>query len=219
MPVITPAYPAMCATHNISNSTKKIILREMDRAGGIVDKIMRGVLEWNAFFTRHTFFTQDYQYYLRIIASSTNKEAQAVWSGTVESKVRHLVMGIERDEAACRSIELVHPYVKGYERVHHCKNEDQVQQVKKGSVNYQAQGTKTETTDEINDPKHAAAMQNGVENGAEKIETSQEQETQAETTVIYTTTYYVGLQLRQSKSPGHRCTRLTSLLQTRQRRS
>jgi hypothetical protein len=32
MPIITPAYPSMCATHNISMSTKAVILRELQRA-------------------------------------------------------------------------------------------------------------------------------------------------------------------------------------------
>ena len=32
MPVITPAYPSMCATHNITSSTQKVILAELSRA-------------------------------------------------------------------------------------------------------------------------------------------------------------------------------------------
>lgn len=31
MPIITPAYPSMCATHNISSSTMSVIKNEMLR--------------------------------------------------------------------------------------------------------------------------------------------------------------------------------------------
>lgn len=31
MPIITPAYPSMCATHNVTQSTKKIIEEEFKR--------------------------------------------------------------------------------------------------------------------------------------------------------------------------------------------
>src|SRR6266498_5008693 len=95
MPIITPAYPSMCATHNITESTKKVILKELHRGGDICDNIMTGKLSWSELFVRHSFFTKDYKYYISIIASSTNKEAQLVWSGLVESKVRQLVMQLD----------------------------------------------------------------------------------------------------------------------------
>lgn len=69
MPIITPAYPSMCATHNISVSTKTVILRELQRGGDIVDKIFMKQLKWSDLFARHTFFSQDYKYYLSITSS------------------------------------------------------------------------------------------------------------------------------------------------------
>jgi poly(A) polymerase len=179
----------MCATHNVSLSTKAVILRELNRAGDIVDKIFVGQLQWSDLFARHSFFSQDYKYYLSITSSSTSKEAQSVWSGLVESKLRHLVGALDRKS----SIEVAHPFPKGFERIHNCKSEKEIEAVKAGSTQYQAKGTKTETTDATKDPTHAAA----AENGGESItvpEPVQTNETNDYT--LYTTTYYIGLELK-----------------------
>lgn len=79
MPIITPAYPSMCATHNITKSTKEIIMREMKRAAEIMDKIMVGEAEWNSLFKKHEFFTNGYKYYLAIVAASKDAEGQLMW--------------------------------------------------------------------------------------------------------------------------------------------
>lgn len=79
MPVITPNYPCMCSTHNITKSTKSVILREMERANGIVNDIMLGNAPWSKLFERHTFFTQDYKVYLRVLAAARTKEEQLKW--------------------------------------------------------------------------------------------------------------------------------------------
>ncbi|KAI2383092.1 polynucleotide adenylyltransferase, partial [Ophidiomyces ophidiicola] len=186
MPIITPAYPSMCATHNISLSTKAVILRELKRGGDIVDKIFLGQHRWNDLFGKHTFFSKDYKYYLSITASSSTKEAESVWSGLVESKLRHLVLALDRKS----SFEIAHPFPKGFERVHNCKDEKEAEIVKSGSTQFQVKGIKTATTDETNDPVHVAATEN--ERGAIHMP-----ETGAvSSSTIYTTTYYIGLELK-----------------------
>ncbi|EAW07294.1 polynucleotide adenylyltransferase [Aspergillus clavatus NRRL 1] len=189
MPIITPAYPSMCATHNVSMSTKAVILRELQRGGDIVDKIFLKQMTWNDLFARHSFFTQDYKYYLSITASSKTKEAESVWSGLVESKIRHLVGALDRKN----TIAVAHPFPKGFERVHLVSSEEEAEAVKNGSTKYQDKGTKTETTDETNDIAHQAAAQNGVEN-AEVEPVGQKENGDSRT--IYTTTYYIGLELK-----------------------
>lgn len=196
MPIITPAYPSMCATHNISMSTKTVILRELQRGGDVVDKIFTKQLSWNDLFTRHTFFTQDYKYYLSITASSKTKEDEAVWSGLVESKLRHLVGALDRKAI----IAVAHPFPKGFERIHMITNAEEMEAVKNGSTKYQAKGTTTETTDETKDPAHEAAAQNGMENAnvappTEQTEQS-EQKLEGGSHTVYTTTYYIGLELK-----------------------
>jgi len=196
MPIITPAYPSMCATHNITDSTKKIILKELHRGGDICDKIMTGKLNWSELFTRHTFFTKDYKYYLSVVASSTNKDAQNVWSGLVESKLRQLVIALDWQGV----VEVAHPFNKGFERIHTCPSREAIDAVQVGSLQYQNRDSKTETTDQTNDPKHAAAAQNAAEDLAlPQVDKVPEQNGEGETTV-YTTTYYVGIELKPGSS-------------------
>lgn len=156
----------------------------------MVDKIFMGQLTWNDLFSRHSFFSSDYKYYLSITSSSKTKEAQSVWSGLVESKLRHLVGALDRKS----SIEVAHPFPKGFEREHTCKNDEEAEAVKNGSVQYQAQGTKTETTDQTNDPTHAAALENEATDI--HVPETQQQQNGEGTRTMYTTTYYIGLELK-----------------------
>ncbi|CCX04395.1 Similar to Poly(A) polymerase pla1; acc. no. Q10295 [Pyronema omphalodes CBS 100304] len=128
MPVITPNYPCMCSTHNITKSTKAVILREMDRSLNIIHEIMDGKSPWSKLFAPHTFFTQDYRYYLRVISAARTKDEQLLWSGLVESKLRHLVSKLEMLD----NIQLAHPFNKGFEYEVECNNEDEVMRVIRG---------------------------------------------------------------------------------------
>jgi len=193
MPIITPAYPSMCATHNITSSTKKIISRELERGGDLVDKIFTGQLTWKDLFDKHTFFTKGYKYYLSINSASLSKEAQLVWSGMIESKVRLLVTQLEQDI----HIEIAHPFNKGFERVHRIRNEEERDAVLNGSMKYQASDIKTETTDVVNDPLHMAAAQDGGENIAPSNGAEDTTMNGKEESTLYTTTYYIGIELAE----------------------
>ena len=78
MPIITPAYPSMCSTHNVTYSTFEVMKAELKRAAEIVDEIASGHAEWPQLFEQHDFFTR-YRNYLQITASSTTPEAQLKW--------------------------------------------------------------------------------------------------------------------------------------------
>jgi poly(A) polymerase len=132
MPVITPAYPSMCATFNITRSSMTIINRELKRGIEISEAIMRGGRPWSDLFVKHTFFTNGYKYYISVISASKTKEAHKIWSGYVESKVRMLVQKLEQHP----SIALAHPFNKGYERRHRCKDTAEVEQVQDGSLDF-----------------------------------------------------------------------------------
>ncbi|KAI9721764.1 MAG: hypothetical protein M1812_002099 [Candelaria pacifica] len=196
MPIITPAYPSMCSTHNVTKSTREIVKREVARGGDIVGKIWDGRSEWKDLFTRHTFFTQGYKNYLSIIAASRSKEAQQLWSGRVESKVRLLAMALDDEE----TVILAHPFNKGFDRVHECKSEEEVDKVLKGSLQFQAKGTKTETTDLKNDPKHGAAAQDEGDNINMPAVTEEVEQDGVEHHRIFTTTYYVGIEISTDKT-------------------
>ena len=196
MPIITPAYPAMCATHNIGPTTKKIIIQELERGGDITDKISFGKLQWKDLFTKHTYFTKDYKYYLSIISGSTSKDAQASWSGFVESKVRLLVQSLESQG----SIAVARLFNKGFTREHRCTDENERTAVLHGEMQYQAANVKTETTDTIKDPLHNAVAQGGADATAMTNGNSQITQDGTEPNGFYTTTYYIGIELAQGLS-------------------
>ncbi|KAI5850064.1 Poly(A) polymerase central domain-containing protein [Tricharina praecox] len=175
MPVITPNYPCMCSTHNITKSTKSVILREMERANGIVNDIMLGNAPWSKLFERHTFFTQDYKVYLRVLAAARTKEEQLKWSGLVESKLRHLVAKLEQLE----NIQLAHPFNKGFEYEAVCDTEDEALRV-------------------AHDGHHIVP---GTTNGVTADGTSSDETGEKPEKIgVFTTSFYVGLVLDTSQA-------------------
>ena len=190
MPIITPAYPSMCATHNICWSTKEVIGRELKRAGLLMEQVMANKQPWKDLFGKHTFFTEGYKYYLCVNSSSTTAEAQLKWSGLVESKVRLVVVGLDNHP----HIALAHPFNKGFERVHRCKTEDEIEKVKGGSLQFQAKDIPTATTG------HGPVIDPSVKEAGAIIEKKAEDEN---VTMVYTTTHYIGLELREGKFNLH----------------
>ncbi|KAG8930246.1 polynucleotide adenylyltransferase [Tulasnella sp. 417] len=124
MPIITPAYPCMCSTHNVSASTQEIMMQECKRAAEVVARIFDEGAPWSELFEKHDFFSR-YRYYIQVVAAADSAENLKKWSGTVESKLRQLVLKLEFVE----SLKLAHPYVKGIERVAHCINDEEVSEV------------------------------------------------------------------------------------------
>jgi len=161
MPILTPAYPGMCCTHNVTQSTKSIILRELTRANQIASDILNGKKPWSSLFEKQTFFTQDYKHYLSIHCASRTKEGQHIWCGYVQSRVRRLVTAIEVSAAG---VKLAHPYIKGFDRIHVCKIEN-IDDVLMGDLQYEV--------------KEAPQV---VSDGY---------------TVLYSTTYYLGLEMKE----------------------
>jgi poly(A) polymerase len=160
-----------------------VIYRELKRGRDITDMILMSKRPWGDLFVKHSFFTNDYKYYLAVIATSTSKEAHKIWSGFVESKVRLLVQKLDQHG----SIALAHPFVKGYERTHKCMGESEVHEVQEGSLTYRV----TEPDDqELCKP-----------DGDDTLKPHEDQTEEVLDPKIYTTTHYVGLEL----SPGKYC--------------
>ncbi|GFP60505.1 poly(A) polymerase pla1 [Trichoderma asperellum] len=178
MPVITPAYPSMCATFNITRSSMTIIQRELRRGLEISEQIMVGKRPWSDLFVKHTFFTQGYRYYISVVSASKDKEAHKVWSGYVESKVRMLVQKLEQHS----SIALAHAFNKGYDRRHLCKNDHEIEQVQEGSLEFVI---KDEGKDQPSEEK------------APKPEEKQDSSESTSPVEVFTTTHYIGLELEE----------------------
>merc|ERR1712194_309043 len=58
MPVITPAFPAMNSTHNVTETTKRILLDEFRRGYDFVKQVESQRLDWNAVHEPFPYFTQ-----------------------------------------------------------------------------------------------------------------------------------------------------------------
>ncbi|KAK3379736.1 Poly(A) polymerase [Lasiosphaeria ovina] len=217
MPIITPAYPSMCATHNIGKSSMAVIQQELSRGVQVTEEIMVGRRPWKDLFSKHSFFTTGFRYYLTVISSSRTKEAQNSWSGYVESRVRMLVQKLEMHP----SIGLARPFNKGYDRVHMCKNDSEIEEVQIGSLKYLAKPTdeagpedtkaevKQETKPEIKTEDGTSPpvkmegvekMENGVGVKGEQDEAPVKLEDppkHAPEVKIFTTNHYIGLQLAE----------------------
>ena len=186
MPIITPAYPAMCATHNVTESTKIVIMKEMQKAADIVDGILLGKLPWSSLFVKHTFFS-DYKYYIIITAASRSADTQLLWSGAVLSKVRILVQKLEVTE----SITLARPYVKGFNFVHYCENEEQVRAVADGE---RPEGVEMKILDLAK-----TALKNQKDNVIIDNEEGVVETDVKDKILVYTTRCYIALEIDQSK--------------------
>lgn len=193
MPIITPAYPSMNASFNITRSSMSVIQAELLRADGITDQIAVGKKPWGELFTKHSFFTTGYKYYLAVVSSGITKDAHKKWSGFVESKVRMLVGNLDRHD----TIVVAQAFVKGFDRVHRCKTDEEIQKVQAGDLAF--------ITNEEN-ADASAATENGADSNKEATVDVDKQEEGAnsekkedDATEIYTTTHYIGLELRQGK--------------------
>lgn len=202
MPIITPAYPSMCATFNITHSSKAIIQKELDHFAEQVDQIMLGKLPWKSLFVKHTFFTQDYKYYIIVNAGSKTKENSKIWGGFVESKIRILVQSLERHA----SVQLARPFNKGYERKHkYSETNDEWQKILDGSLEFvvkdedSADEVKTEPASAVvkAEPELLVKKQDGSEEvKTEDVDVKMETDDKPGFKQVYTSTHYVGIELR-----------------------
>lgn len=112
MPVITPAFPSMCSTHNILQSTQMIIQQEFARGRQVMERIEAKSGNWEELFEKSQFFSIN-KHFIQLIVTSKSKEQHKIWSGYVESKVRHLCAKLEFVE----NIAAVPPFPEMFERV------------------------------------------------------------------------------------------------------
>ncbi|KAI5236627.1 Poly(A) polymerase [Aureobasidium subglaciale] len=193
MPLITPAYPSMCATHNITKSTLNVITAELQRGHRLCEEIFieKSGKTWKHLFEGHSFFTKDFKYYLSVVSGSLNEEAQGDWKGLVQSKVRRLIGSIEQSQP---NVSYARPFTKGYERMHRVKNDEEKDQVMQGSTKYQV--SKTETVEEAQNVKQLSAEQTSADNIDDAVaKNDKPDEKENGMTNIWTTTYYVGIEL------------------------
>lgn len=105
MPVITPIYPSMCSTHNVTQSTCALTTAEFLRAHEILKSAenFSKIFDFTDFFKKHKLFVE-------IRLDMENKDESLQWNGYVESKVRILAMKLENVE----NVVAVVPFPKAF---------------------------------------------------------------------------------------------------------
>ncbi|KAE8224528.1 hypothetical protein CF319_g2598 [Tilletia indica] len=191
MPIITPAYPGMCATHNITASTQAVLTLEFKRGIEIMSAMSASITNpalpqttWATLFESRRFF-EEYKYYLQIIASSGSADLQLKWAGTVESKLRHLVLSTE----AQPGVKIAHPYTREIDLVSECHTDEEVRRVATGDVppEVAARARTVEGEGVLPESKEVDKLK--------EIESKEEEARKKGRRTIWTTTFYIGLAL------------------------
>ncbi|KAK3030205.1 hypothetical protein RJ639_038715, partial [Escallonia herrerae] len=96
MPIITPAYPCMNSSYNVSTSTLRVIVDQFHFGNRICEEIELNKTHWRSLFDPYLFF-EAYKNYLQVDIIAANVGDLLAWKGWVESRLRQLTLKIERD--------------------------------------------------------------------------------------------------------------------------
>ncbi|GMP59047.1 hypothetical protein CsSME_00022487 [Camellia sinensis var. sinensis] len=104
MPIITPAYPCMNSSYNVSTSTLRVMMEEFQRGNEICEEMENNKAGWMTLFEPFQFF-EAYKNYLQIDIAAENDDDLRKWKGWIESRLRQLTL--KRDT---RSMLRCHPH-------------------------------------------------------------------------------------------------------------
>ncbi|GAU14267.1 hypothetical protein TSUD_308270 [Trifolium subterraneum] len=110
MPIITPAYPCMNSSYNVSTSTLRVMMEQFCHGNKICDEIELNKSQWSALFQPYVFF-EAYKNYLQVDIVALDADDLLLWRGWVESRLRQLTLKIERDT---HGMLQCHPYPHEY---------------------------------------------------------------------------------------------------------
>ncbi|KAL8458392.1 hypothetical protein ACS0TY_036056 [Phlomoides rotata] len=110
MPIITPAYPCMNSSYNVSSSTLRVMMEQWQFAKMICEDIELNKVQWSALFEPYFFF-ESYKNYLQVDIIASDLDDLRSWRGWVESRLRQLTLMIERDTSGKLQC---HPYPQDY---------------------------------------------------------------------------------------------------------
>ncbi|CAI5720461.1 unnamed protein product [Hyaloperonospora brassicae] len=102
MPILTPAYPSMNSSFNVSAHSLKVMKEEFKRGLTIVqDVLSKGGVEWGPLFEPSDFFAV-HQHYLAVEVYTEREDEEQAWCGFCESRLRKLVDSLAYNPALCR---------------------------------------------------------------------------------------------------------------------
>ncbi|XP_047083075.1 nuclear poly(A) polymerase 4-like isoform X1 [Lolium rigidum] len=110
MPIITPAYPCMNSSYNVSTSTLRVMIEQFQFGNKICQEIELNKANWSALFEPFNFF-EAYKNYLQVDIIAEDDADLRLWKGWVESRLRQLTLKIERDTYGKLQC---HPYPSEY---------------------------------------------------------------------------------------------------------
>lgn len=119
MPIITPAYPCMNSSYNVSSSTLRVMTEEFQRSNQICEELELNKVGWNILFEPYPFF-EAYKNYLEIDISAEGEDDLRKWKGWTESRLRLLTLKIERQTFGMLQC---HPHPDDFsdpQRPYHC---------------------------------------------------------------------------------------------------
>ncbi|KAJ2007270.1 polynucleotide adenylyltransferase [Coemansia thaxteri] len=195
MPIITPAYPSMCATHNVSNSTKLIIESEFKRGFDITRDIMKGDAQWTDLFGKCDFFRR-YKFYLQVNVVSTDAGSFNILHGFVESRLRQYVVKLED----VRLIFLACPYVKSFDREYSCKSDEDIELVRQGKQPSSPKASATPVPSSEHMSAEAPLSANASSTGLPAVSPTTAQNGDSPANVekkAFTSAFYIGLLLTE----------------------
>jgi len=112
MPVITPAYPAINSTHNVSQATMRVLQQEIARGMELTDQARKNPSQateyWKKLFEDSEFFFL-YRDYLSIQVWAGSEIEMQTWLGWVESRMRQLIIRLDQPPKV-----LAHPWPKPF---------------------------------------------------------------------------------------------------------
>ncbi|KAF4322954.1 hypothetical protein BBO99_00001092 [Phytophthora kernoviae] len=102
MPILTPAYPSMNSSFNVSNHTLAVMKEEFKRALTMVqDVLSKGGSDWSSLFDPTDFFAV-HQHYLAVEVYTEKQDEEPAWCSFCESRIRKLVESLAYNPALCR---------------------------------------------------------------------------------------------------------------------
>ncbi|KAM0897677.1 hypothetical protein ACQ4PT_022401 [Festuca glaucescens] len=106
MPIITPGYPCMNSSYNVSTNTLRVIMDQFKLGNKICQEIDLNKASWAVLFEPLNFF-EAYTKYLVVDIVADDDDDLRLWKGWVESRLRQLILKIERDT---KGMLQCHPY-------------------------------------------------------------------------------------------------------------
>lgn len=95
MVVMTPTFPTINSTHNVSKSRIGLITEHFKEGSDLTLKIFKKEESWASLFTPYDFFGS-FKVFIQVDYSSSTEDEFKIWSGFVQSKLRMLITDLER---------------------------------------------------------------------------------------------------------------------------